>query len=80
MPKNYLYLAKETIKSRQVTVSDASRLFKIHSLTLYDHFNRIRNIKSKTMRRNKTRRPQLEQKFSNSIRTVDKYGLGLSRK
>lgn len=78
--KNDLYLAKEAVQSKQMTISSAAKLLNIPRPTLYDHINGRRGMKSNTMGRNTALGPQLEQKLANLIKTMDKYGHGLSRK
>lgn len=75
-----LSFAMDAVKSKRMTVCAAAKQYKIPRPTLYDHINGRRGIKSKTMGRSTALGPQLEEKLSNLIRIMDKYGQGLSRK
>jgi len=63
-----------------MAVSGAAKLFNIPRPTLHDHINVRRGVKSNTMGRNTALGPHLEKKLANLIKTMDKYGHGLSRK
>lgn len=78
--KDVLHMALEDIRKNRKTVSTASQYFNIPKATLYDHLKGRRGMKSNNMGRPTALTTAIEKKLSELLRTMDKYGYGLSRK
>lgn len=77
--KELLSVAKESVRSKLMTISSASRTYNITRATLYDHINGRRGGKSTTMGRQSALPLDVEKKLAELLKTMDKYGYGLSQ-
>lgn len=62
-----------------MTVIFASKLYKIPRMTLYDHINGRRRVKSRTMGRNMDLSFAVKKKLTKLLKVMYKYSHGLSQ-
>lgn len=73
-------IALSAIKSGQMTLYRASKVYKIPIATLHDHLKGRRGQKSSSYGRPQDIPQHEEEKLANGLRTMEKWGFGLSRK
>ncbi|KAF6199365.1 hypothetical protein GE061_007391 [Apolygus lucorum] len=64
----------------EVTVYKASKIFKIPKPTLYNHITERRGVKSSTSGRAPVFSKEVEEKMAHCIKTMNKWGFGLSKR
>ncbi|XP_072400688.1 uncharacterized protein [Diabrotica undecimpunctata] len=78
--KESLKIALSAIKSGQMTLYRATKVYTIPRSTLHDHLKGRRGQKSSSYGRTQDIPQQEEEKLANGLRTMEKWGFGLSRK
>ncbi|CAH2011313.1 unnamed protein product [Acanthoscelides obtectus] len=78
--KNDLKEAVQAVQRGTLTLYRAALLYKIPKATLFTHVKDKRGIKSNTGGRAPALPYDVEQKFSNSIKILEKWGMGLSKR
>lgn len=74
-----LLVAVDSVRSARMPIAKAVRLYNIPRTTITDHVKECRGVKSKTFGRPTTLNYSYELKIADSLRTMEKYGYGLSR-
>uniref|UniRef100_A0A2A4K184 HTH psq-type domain-containing protein n=1 Tax=Heliothis virescens TaxID=7102 RepID=A0A2A4K184_HELVI len=77
--KEALKLALEAINNKELTYAAASKMYGIPTSTLNDRVLKKTAIVSKTLGRPTAIPVELEEKLANCLRTLEKWGWGLSR-
>lgn len=75
-----LETALSAIKSGQMTLYRANKVYKIPIATLYDHLKGRRGQRSSTYGRPQDIPQHEEEQLANGLRSMEKWGFGLSRK
>ncbi|XP_072378051.1 uncharacterized protein [Diabrotica undecimpunctata] len=78
--KESLKIALSAIKSGQMTLYRATKVYTIPRSTLHDHLKGRRGQKSSSYGRTQDIPQQEEEKLANGLRTMENWGFGLSRK
>lgn len=78
--KSDLRTAIDNIVSGRLNYSTASKMYNIPRATLYAHFKGVRGMKSESMGRATVLQPDIEHRLSESLKIMEKYGYGLSRR
>lgn len=78
--KDDLKAATDAVKNGTLSLCRASVVHKIPKSTLFKHVMGQRGIKSKTMGRQTALPPEIERNIANNIKTMEKWGFGLSKK
>ncbi|KAJ8936415.1 hypothetical protein NQ318_014852 [Aromia moschata] len=78
--KNELKEAVQAVQSGMVTLYRAALLYKIPKATLFTHVRGKRGVKSNTGGRTTALSHDVEQRIADCIKTLEKWGMGLSKK
>lgn len=78
--KQDLQQASSDVLSGKLTYTAASKHYNIPRPTIYAHCKGSRGLKSNTMGRTTILSPDIEKRLSDSLKTMEKYGYGLSRR
>lgn len=78
--KEVLDRAINAVRSQQMTLYRASKLFEIPKATLFKHLKGQRGVKSRTYGRPTAIPYEEEKKMSEYIKLMEKWGFGLSKK
>lgn len=78
--KETLKTAIEAVKNHEVTLYRASKTYNIPKATLFKHVKGQRGVKSSTMGRPTTIPYEEERNIAESIKLMEKWGFGLSKK
>lgn len=78
--KDDFTLAENAIRSKILTVKTASLMYNIPCPTLYNHISGFRRKKSTSFGRPTALEYSVEKKLDDLLKTMERYGFGLSRK
>src|SRR5258705_11092909 len=72
--------AVEAVRSKQMTLYGASNFYEIPKPTLFERVKGLRGVKSASMGRPTAISHEIEARMAAHIKTMEKWGFGLSKK
>lgn len=78
--KDVLSYAATAVRDKNMTLAESARYYGIPKTTLFRHVNGLSGVKSKSRGRSTAIPFEIESKMASSIKVMEKWGYGLSKK